>query len=88
MILINFIHVDCIITITFNLSSEQGIELWYNSTDAKRLAESIRDNLCKIDKKNIKEKFLKEDIHEEYPVIYKTVIPSVVISLFNLKKRI
>jgi hypothetical protein len=80
-----YIKVDCIVSITFSESEEQGMELWYNNMDAKRLAESIRDSICKIDKKNMKEKFLKEDINGIYPVLSKTQIPSVVISLFNLK---
>ena len=80
-----YLKVDCIVSINFSNSTDQGMEFWYNNPDAKRLAESIRDNIVRLDKKNLKEKFLKEDVHEEHPMVCRTQIPSVEIYIFNLR---
>jgi len=81
----DYIKVDCIVTLNFSVSSEQGMEFWYNNPDAKRMAESIRDNVMRLDKKYSREKFLKEDVHKEHPVVCQANMPSVEICIFNLQ---
>ena len=80
-----YLKVDCIVSLNFSISTEQGVEFLYNNPDAKRLAESIRDNMIRTNKKHIKEKFMREDTDETHPVVSKTQIPSVEISIFNLQ---